>query len=115
MKYRYITDTLNMLQPVYVFMIFVLKRNVINVILGRDIKKRKTITAKSKETEMSKRSIIKSRQRRSSGGTNHSNRAFSISIDKDTVDSSVVLMSAQPYEDVPLKLPSQDNRMDFRD
>ena len=99
-----------MLQPVYVFIIFVLKRNVINVILGRDAKKRRTMNLRTKETELTKRSIIKSRQRRSSGVTNHSNPAFSISLNKDTDDSSVVLMSAPPYEDVPLKIPSHHNQ-----
>jgi hypothetical protein len=37
-----------MLQPAYVFMIFVLKRNVFKIILGRD-KKRPTITGKGKK------------------------------------------------------------------
>ena len=39
---RYFTDVMNMLQPVYVFIIFVMKRNVINMILGRDKKGRKS-------------------------------------------------------------------------
>ena len=33
---------MNMLQPLYVFVIFVLKRNVINLILGRDKKGRQS-------------------------------------------------------------------------
>ena len=33
--FRYFTDVLNMLQPVYVFIVFVMKRDVINAILGR--------------------------------------------------------------------------------
>merc|ERR1719245_463414 len=38
----YFTDVMNMLQPLYVFVIFVLKRNVINLILGRDKKGRQS-------------------------------------------------------------------------
>ena len=37
-----------MLQPAYVFIIFVLKRNVFKIILGKD-KKRQTLTGKGKK------------------------------------------------------------------
>ena len=92
-----------MLQPIYVFVIFVLKRNVINVILGRDLKKKKhaTRTAKTKQTNLTKTSIMKSRQQKGYEDTNHSNPAFSITFNKDT-DTSVVLMSAKPYQEIPL-------------
>ena len=52
----YVTDVLNMLQPVYVFIIFVLKRSVINAVLGRDKKRpmkdkqRKPLKKETKET-----------------------------------------------------------------
>ena len=39
-----------MLQPVYIFIIFVLKKNVINVILGRDKKKTTSTKTKSRKT-----------------------------------------------------------------
>jgi hypothetical protein len=95
-----------MLQPFYVFVIFVLKRNVINVILGRDLKKKRaTRTAKTKQTNLTKSSIMKSRQQKGYDETNNSNPAFSITFNKDT-DSSVVLMSAKPYEEIPLNVPS---------
>ena len=88
-----------MLQPVYVFMIFVLKRNVIDVIQGKD-KKRRT---KSKAGSKSKGNIIKKQKKRQTEATNVSNPAFSIT-GKDT-DTSVVLLSAQPYEEIPLSSP----------
>ena len=109
-----------MLQPVYVFIIFVLKRNVIDEILGRKKKKRPT---KSKQTSKSKTNIIKNKHlknlhRKDSGATNHSNPAFSItfkdtevtSVVPDTVEaeSNVVLLSAGPYEEIPLTVPSKD-------
>ena len=100
---RYLTDILNMLQPVYVFMIFVLKRNVIDVIQGKD-KKRRT---KSKASSKSKGNIIK-KQKKQTEATNVSNPAFSITFNKDT-DTSVVLLSAQPYEDIPLTSPLPKN------
>ena len=46
--YSYL-DVLNMLQPLYVFIIFVLKKNVIDVILGRDKKRTVSKTTKSKQ------------------------------------------------------------------
>ena len=107
---RYITDMLNMLQPVYVFIIFVLKRNVINVILGRDRKKRiSSRPPRTKESRLSHKTSTRSRQRKSSVPTRHSNPVFSISLNKDTDLSSVVLLSDRPCEDVPLKLPNGNN------
>ena len=87
-----------MLQPVYVFVIFVLKRNVINVILGRD-KRRPTKSAKTKDTNLTKKSIIKNaaRYHKDSAAMNHSNPAFSITTNKDT--ESVILLSATRHED----------------
>ena len=91
-----------MLQPIYVFIIFVLKRNVINVILGRDPKKKHaTRTAKTKQTNLTKTSIMKSRQQKRCEEENVSNPAFSITFNKDT-DDTVVLMSAKTYEEIPL-------------
>ena len=100
---------LNMLQPVYVFIIFVLKRNVINIILGRDKKKRISSRPKTKETRLSQHQDSRTRQRKTSGQTRYSNPVFSISIDKDTDISSVVLLSNRPCEEVPLKLPTSNN------
>ena len=98
-----------MLQPLYVFSIFVLKRNVINVILGRDKKKFHKRSAKTtKSTQLTKKSIIKNRVRNDSDYTNNSNPAFSITGNKDT-DSSVILMSAQPCEEIPLTSPFPQN------
>ena len=103
-----------MLQPIYVFTIFVLKRNVIDVIMGRDRKKKKAMTksAKTKQTNLTrtnlaKKSIIKSNQQKGYEDPNDSNPAFSITFDKET-DSSVVLMSAKPYEEIPLTIPSPE-------
>ena len=101
---------LNMLQPVYVFIIFVLKRNVINIILGRDKKKRiSSRQPRTKDTRLSQHQDTRTRQRKSSGQTRYSNPVFSISIDKDTDISSVVLLSNRPCEEVPLKLPTSNN------
>ena len=47
---------LNMLQPIYIFIIFVLKKNVINAMLGRD--KKKTITPKTKSRKTA-RTLLK--------------------------------------------------------
>ena len=110
---RYLTDVLNMLQPLYIFIIFVLKRNVIDVIKGKDKKKRPT---KSKQTSKTKTNIIKSKHHRlkDQEATNQSNPAFSISFDKDTEvtsvvpESNVVLLSAGPYEEIPLTIPSSN-------
>ena len=115
-NFRYLTDVLNMLQPIYVFTIFVLKRNVIDVIMGRDGKKKKkgmTKSAKTKQTNLTrtnlaKKSIIKSKQQKGYEDPNESNPAFSITFEKET-DSSVVLMSAKPYEEIPLTIPSPEN------
>ena len=82
--------------------------------MGRDTKKRQSSrprsSGKTKETNMRKSSIIKARQRKSSGSTRHSNPAFSITINKDT-DCSVMLLSAQPNDDVPFKLPTDENNI----
>ena len=102
-----------MLQPLYIFIIFVLKRNVIDVIQGKDKKKRPT---KSKPTSKTKTNIIKNKTNRRNDGvaTNHSNPAFSVTFDKDTEvtsvvpESNVVLLSAGPYEEIPLTIPSSD-------
>ena len=102
-----------MLQPLYIFIIFVLKRNVIDVIKGKDKKKRPT---KSKQTSKTKTNIIKSKHHRLKEGeaTNQSNPAFSITFDKDTEvtsvvpESNVVLLSAAPYEEIPLTIPSSN-------
>ena len=106
-----------MLQPLYIFIIFVLKRNVIDVIKGKDKKKRPT---KSKQTSKTKTNIIKSKHHRLKSSqsifqsTNQSNPAFSISCDKDTEvtsvvpESNVVLLSAGPYEEIPLTIPSSN-------
>ena len=53
---RYVTDMLNMLQPIYIFIIFVLKKNVMNTMLGRD--KKKTITTKTKSRKTA-RTLLK--------------------------------------------------------
>ena len=110
---------LNMLQPVYVFIIFVLKRNVINVILGRDKKKRiSSRPPRTKETRLSNhgsRHGSRTRQRKSSGPTRHSNPVFSISIEKDTDISNVGLLSDRPCEDIPLKLPNGTNHEEQAD
>ena len=103
-----------MLQPVYVFIIFVLKRNVINVILGRD-KKRPTKSGRTKETNLSKpkqRPIIKNQaakgyqEQKDNVTTFTSNPAFSISDTRDT--ESVILLSVNAKDDkfavnLPLK------------
>ena len=39
-----------MLQPFYVFVIFVLKKNVINIMLGRDKKKTTTTKTRTRKT-----------------------------------------------------------------
>ena len=103
-----------MLQPVYVFIIFVLKRNVINVVLGRD-KKRPTKSGRTKETNLSKpkkRPIIKNQvakgyqEQKDNVTTFTSNPAFSISDTRDT--ESVILLSVNAKDDkfavnLPLK------------
>ena len=113
---------LNMLQPVYVFIIFVLKRNVINVVLGRDKKKRiSSRPLRTKETRLSNhgsRHGSRTRQRKSSSifqSTRHSNPVFSISIEKDTDISNVGLLSDRPCEDIPLKLPNGTNHEEQAD
>ena len=44
-----------MIQPVYVFIIFVLKRNVMNMIRGRDQKRGTRSTRKSKKSNLNKK------------------------------------------------------------
>ena len=42
---RIVADILNMLQPVYVFVIFVCKHNVLNIILGHDARRTTAISS----------------------------------------------------------------------
>ena len=44
--FRYFTDILNMLQGVYIFVIFVLKRNVLTMIFGNGKKKSSRFASK---------------------------------------------------------------------
>ena len=116
---RYVTDVLNMMQPVYVFIIFVLKRNVIDTIQGKHKKKRKP---KSGPTSKTRINIIKNNhlQRKGSEATNTSNPAFSITFNKDTEITEVVpegnvkLLSAQQrasiYEEIPLTIPNSKKK-----
>ena len=48
--HRYFTDVFNLLQPIYIFIIFVLKKNVINIMLGRDKKKITTTKTRTRKT-----------------------------------------------------------------
>lgn len=99
-----------MLQPVYVFIIFVLKKSVIDVIMGRDIKKKKRPirSANPKKTNLTRKSIFNTNKQNGYEEENISNPAFSITMGKET-DSSVIPMSAKAYEEIPLRIPSPQN------
>ena len=112
---RYLTDVLNMMQPVYVFIIFVLKRNVIETIQGKDKKKRKP---KPGPTSKTKTNVIKNRhyQGKDSESIDDSNQVSNIAYNKDTELTEVasednnVLLSAQSRasncEEIPLTVSS---------
>ena len=91
-----------MLQPMYVFIIFVLKKNVIDVMLGRDRRKAISKTAKSKQSNLTNKNILKTRQRNMNEGTHHSNESLSVTSQRETV-STVVQTSPQTPEEIPLK------------
>ena len=106
---------LNMMQPVYVFIIFVLRRNVIDTIQGKDNKKR---NPKPGPTSKTKTNIIKNRhiQGKDSESKDDSNQVSTIASNKDTEitevasEGNVVLLSAQlrasNHEEIPLTVPS---------
>ena len=100
-----------MLQPVYVFIIFVLKRNVINVVLGRD-KKRPTKSGRTNLSKPKKKPIIKNQattgyqEQKDHVATFTSNPAFSISDTRDT--ESVILLSVNA-RDSAVKLEQLGN------
>ena len=92
-----------MMQPVYVFIIFVLRRNVIDTIQGKDKKKPKP-NPKPGPTSKKKTNIIKNRHLQGEGSEDKdtSNPASNIALNKDTEitevasEGNVVLLSAQP-------------------
>ena len=90
-----------MLQPLYVFTIFVLRRNVINVSWGVTKTVRQKISKNQDNPFYHKKSIIKNRQTKDSDYSNNSNPTFGITVNKDT-DCIVVLMSSQPRKEIPL-------------
>ena len=92
-------DVLNMLQPLYVFIIFVLKKNVIDVILGRDKKKTISKTTKSKQSNTRNKNIVKTRYNEINDRTSEST---SVSLQRETV-STVMQTSPELLEEIPLK------------
>ena len=100
-SHRYFSNVLNMLQPIYVFVIFVLKKNVIDVILGRDKKKMLSKTARSKQSNLKNKNIIKSQYKSINEPTSQSSQPSTFTSQKETV-STVVQTSPQPLEEIPL-------------
>ena len=91
-----------MLQPIYVFIIFVLKKNVIDVMLGRDRRKTISKTAKSKQNNRKNKNLVKTGQRNTNGRTNTASESVSVTSQRETV-STVAQTSPQPLEEIPLK------------
>ena len=85
---RYVTGTLNMFQPFYVFVIFVFKRSVINTIFGRTKKRR--MARLTTGTRTTKRTTLRS-------ATIKSNQAFSLTDNRDAVSTHVVPTNAIWY------------------
>ena len=100
-SHRYFSNVLNMLQPLYVFAIFVLKKNVIDVILGRDKKKMLSKTARSKQSNLKNKNIIKSQYKNINEPTSQSSQPSTFTSQKETV-STVVQTSPEPLEEIPL-------------
>ena len=99
--HRYLTDVLNIIQPLYVFIIFVLKKKVIYVIMGRDRRKSVTKTSKSKQSSLAHKNIIKTLQQNMSGRPIHLHNSLSFTSPRATM-SMAMPSTPKPPEDISL-------------
>ena len=91
-----------MVQPFYVFVIFVLKKNVIDVILGRDKRKTMSKTTRSRQSNAKNKNIVKGRYNELNDGPSRTSQGVSVSMQNETV-STVMQTSPEPQEEIPLK------------
>ena len=85
-----------MMQPVYVFIIFVLKRNVINTIFGRD--KRKSRQPRKKRTSSQVSNQKRGARKSDTGVSKFSNPAFSLTENRSTVASQLMSTTTSTNE-----------------